>query len=358
MPQFTLVNADIRDSLRDIPDGTFDTVISDAPYGLSITKTRSAANWDASGIAFDAALWAELRRVAKPGGLLAAFGHPRTSHRQTVALEDAGWQVFDTVAWVKSHGYQAGNRSLQKELRKTGAEGLADEYDGFGTHLSPAYESITLARNLGQEGSLVQAIAGGGAGGLNHDATRVQETDWAFRTAHAGVSLTVEDRSRRPGQISSSASWAIPNRTEASVPHLGGRLPGNLVLEHSERCAEGACEEGCAVAEIDLQGRAKYARGREPASRFFTRLRYSPRATASERPPTAGEFSHPTVKPQQLLEWLTALIVKPNSVVLDVFAGSGAVSEAALRAGAGAVTAVEREASYVEMIRARIEKMV
>jgi DNA modification methylase len=75
LPEFTLIHADIYDALREIPDGTFDSVIADAPYGLAITK-NSGSNWDTSSIAFDAALWSELRRVTKPGGLLAAFGHP------------------------------------------------------------------------------------------------------------------------------------------------------------------------------------------------------------------------------------------------------------------------------------------
>ena len=353
MHPFTLIHADIIDALRGIPDATFDAIVADAPYGLSITKSRSAANWDSSAIAFDKGLWSELRRVTKPGGILAAFGHPRTAHRQTVALEDAGWQVFDTIAWAKSHGYQAGNRSLEKELRKTGAEALADELAGFGTHLSPAYEPISLARNLAVHGSLFQAIANGGAGGLNHDVTRIREKDWAFRSPRADVPRTVENRSRRPGRISESASWSIANREEPSVPHLAGRLPGNLIVEHSEDCTEVACDVQCHAAKLDAQGRTKYAPEKEPASRFFTRLRYSPRAQPSGR--LNGGLSHPTEKPQQLLEWLAALVVRPGSNVLDPFAGSGAVSQAVLRAGADAVTAIEREETYVKLIRARID---
>lgn len=346
MPEFALIHADIYDALREIPDGTFDSVIADAPYGLAITK-NSGSNWDTSSIAFDAALWSELRRVTKPGGLLAAFGHPRTAHRQTVALEDAGWQILDTVAYVKSHGYQAGNRDLEKELRKTGAEALANNFAGFGTHLQPAYEPIAVARNLASRASLVQAIAAGGAGGLHHAATRVQESDWAWNTPRTTVPPTAENRARKPGRVTDRSSWSVANRYALSVPHPGGRLPGNLIVEHSEACTEAACEVGCVVAEIDSQGRTKYAPGREPASRFFTRLRYSPRARSSARQGVAGA-PHPTEKPQQLLEWLTALVVKP---------GSGAVSEAALGAGAGAVTAVEREAAYVGMIRGRIDRM-
>ena len=354
MIPFTLIHADIHDALRGIPDATFDAVICDPPYGIAITKNGAGANWDSSAIAFDPDLWAELRRVTKPGGSLAAFGHPRTAHRETVALEDAGWQVIDTICWVKSHGYQAGNRDLEKALRKTGAEVLADEHAGIGTHLQPSFEPITLARNLlGPRASLVQTIVNGGAGGLNHGKTRVQESDWAFRTPRTTAEPTTENRARRPGRVTDRATWAIANRDAVSVPHLGGRLPGNLVVEHSEGCTEEACEVGCVVAGIDAQGRTKYAPGREQASRFFTRLRYSPRARSS----AAYGVPHPTEKPQQLLEWLAALIVRPGSTVLDAFSGSGAVSEAALRAGAGAVTAIERESAYCELVRVRIAGM-
>ena len=356
MPDFTLIHADIHDALRGIPDATFDTVIADAPYGLAITKNATGTNWDASSIAFDPDLWAELRRVTKPGGTLAAFGHPKTAHRQTVALENAGWQALDTLAWVKAHGYQAGNRDLEKELRKTGAEALADSYAGFGTHLQPSFEPISLARNLATRSSLVQTIVNGGAGGLNHDLTRVQESDWAWNTPRATAEPTTENRARRPGRVTDRSTWSIAHRETISVPHEGGRLPGNLILEHSEDCAETACALGCVVAEIDAQGRTKYAAGREPASRFFTRLRYSPRARASVGAGGVGA-NHPTEKPQQLLEWLAALVVKPGATVLDAFAGSGGVSEAALRAGALAVTAIERESDYCEMIRVRITGM-
>ena len=353
MIPFTLIHADIHDALRGIPDAAFDAVICDPPYGIAITKNVAGANWDASAIAFDAVLWSELRRVVKPGGTLAAFGHPKTAHRQTVALEDAGWQILDTLAWVKSHGYQAGNRDLQTELRKTGNEALADEFTGFGTHLQPAYEPISIARNLAPRASLVQAITAGGAGGLNHGKTRIQESDWAWNTPRTTTAPTAENRARRPGRISDRATWSIANREAVSVPHRGGRLPGNLIVEHSEGCAEMECEVGCVVGEIDAQGRRKYAAGKEPASRFFTRLRYSPRARST----TAQGSPHPTEKPDQLLAWLAALVVKPGGVVLDAFAGSGAVSEAVIRASAGAVTAIERESAYCDLVRVRIAGM-
>jgi DNA modification methylase len=100
------------------PELHFDTIVTDAPYGLGITR-NTAANGEASAIGFDSRVWAELRRVTKPGGLLGVYGHPRTAHRQTVALKDAGWKVIDTLAWVESHGYQAGNRIGICKLRES-----------------------------------------------------------------------------------------------------------------------------------------------------------------------------------------------------------------------------------------------
>ena len=49
---------------------------------------------------------AEALRVLKPGGHLLAFGGTRTSHRLVCALEDAGFEIRDTICWL--HGQVAG----------------------------------------------------------------------------------------------------------------------------------------------------------------------------------------------------------------------------------------------------------
>ncbi len=46
----------------------------------------------------------EALRVAKPGAHLLAFGGTRTFHRLAVAIEDAGWEIRDTVMWVYGSG--------------------------------------------------------------------------------------------------------------------------------------------------------------------------------------------------------------------------------------------------------------
>ena len=50
--------------------------------------------------------WAtEALRVLKPGGFLLAFGGTRTCHRLTCAIEDAGFEIRDMIAWVYGSGF-------------------------------------------------------------------------------------------------------------------------------------------------------------------------------------------------------------------------------------------------------------
>jgi site-specific DNA-methyltransferase (adenine-specific) len=60
-------------------------------------------NWDhgVPGVQF----WIEALRVAKPGAHLFAFGGTRTFHRLAVAIEDAGWEIRDTIMWVYGSGF-------------------------------------------------------------------------------------------------------------------------------------------------------------------------------------------------------------------------------------------------------------
>ncbi len=84
-----------------LPDCSVDTICTDPPYELGFMGKR----WDASGVAFDPATWAEVLRVAKPGAMLLAFGGRRTEHRVGCAIEDAGWEIVDKIAWMFGSGF-------------------------------------------------------------------------------------------------------------------------------------------------------------------------------------------------------------------------------------------------------------
>lgn len=104
----TLHQGDCRDIMRTYPDQHFDAVITDPPYGISF----KGETWDTvppRGFQAWAQSWGEeALRVLKPGGYLLAFSAPRTYHRLTSGLEDAGFEIRDAMAWIRADGKPAG----------------------------------------------------------------------------------------------------------------------------------------------------------------------------------------------------------------------------------------------------------
>lgn len=81
----------------------------DTPHGRSrITTGFMGMTWDGGTIAFDPATWREVMRTMKPGAHLVAFGGTRTYHRLACAIEDAGFEIRDQLAWVFGSGFPKG----------------------------------------------------------------------------------------------------------------------------------------------------------------------------------------------------------------------------------------------------------
>ena len=97
MTKIDLRKGDSFEVLKTLDENSIDAIITDPPYGISFM----GAGWDApENIAFDCEFWKLALRVLKPGGHLAAFSSTRTYHRLAVAIEDAGFEVRDQLAWV------------------------------------------------------------------------------------------------------------------------------------------------------------------------------------------------------------------------------------------------------------------
>ena len=107
--------------------------------------------------------WArECWRVLKPGGYLVAFGSPRTYHRVAAGIEDAGFDIRDSLHWIHSQGFPKG----------AGVAAAGPEHEGWHTQLKPAHEPIVLARRP-PLGSTVANVEREGVGALNVDGCRV-----------------------------------------------------------------------------------------------------------------------------------------------------------------------------------------
>jgi len=73
--------------------------VCDPPYGLGFMGKQ----WDSLPPGKE---WAEAcLRVLKPGGHLLAFGGARTWHRLAVAIEDAGFEIRDSITWIYGSGF-------------------------------------------------------------------------------------------------------------------------------------------------------------------------------------------------------------------------------------------------------------
>lgn len=158
----TLHTGDARERLKDIPDNSVDSCVTDPPYALvSIVErfgkegaapvdagkhgayARASAGfmgkeWDTGETAFDPAFWREVYRVLKPGAHLAAFGGTRSYHRLACAIEDAGFEIRDQIAWVYGSGFPKSHDVSKGIDRAAGAtrEVVGDKLDRPGYHLN------------------------------------------------------------------------------------------------------------------------------------------------------------------------------------------------------------------------------
>ncbi|WP_156175104.1 MULTISPECIES: DNA methyltransferase [unclassified Leucobacter] len=97
----TVYRGDCREVMAGLPDNSVDAIVTDPPYELGFM----GKGWDSSGIAYDPEVWAQAFRVLKPGGHALVFGGTRTWHRVAVAIEDAGFEIRDNIAWLYGQGF-------------------------------------------------------------------------------------------------------------------------------------------------------------------------------------------------------------------------------------------------------------
>lgn len=113
----TLHSGDCLDILPTLAECSIDSCVTDPPYGLSFM----GRNWD-HGVP-GAPFWREVYRVLKPGAHLVAFGGSRTYHRMACAIEDAGFEIRDSLMWVYGVGFpKSHNVSGHETFCQCGAE--------------------------------------------------------------------------------------------------------------------------------------------------------------------------------------------------------------------------------------------
>lgn len=398
------------DLLRDIPDNSIDSIVTDPPYELGFMGKK----WDNTGIAYSVELWSECLRVLKHGGHLLAFSGSRTYHRMVVAIEDAGFEIRDQIMWVYGSGFPK-SLDISKAIDKAaGAERIvvakhpnpqstnhkttlggywqeepnitvpttdeAQQWSGWGTALKPAHEPIVMARKP-IDGTVANNVLKHGVGGINIDGCRVFRADNDVSSAGNRTATFGTQETSSGGDGSGGWSQNDAGRFPANFIHDGSEEVLALFPDVKGQVGMKKTVGGHRFIVGDLDTVQQFDYGQQDsgsAARFF----YCAKASKSERnagleglpEQTAGiknesgrGFSatdphrvimrqnfHPTVKPIALMRYLVRLVTPPNGTVLDPFAGSGTTLVAAILEGFNPV-GMELTIDYLPIINARVD---
>ena len=267
---YKLYQGSMLDMLEVIEPNSIDSIVTDPPYELNFMSK----GWDNAGISFQPDTWKKCYKVLKPGGYLLAFGGSRTFHRIAVAIEDAGFEIRDTIMWLYGSGFpksmnvglaidkkngvdnRTGNlikqvgKNPDNELwgandRKNGKgfgfrPGLIEEriaqnkWNGWGTALKPSFEPIIVARKP-FKGSLVDNVIEYGVGGINIDECRVGNEELCNSYAgnkNSGFTNADERDEKGKGMFSG-------NKKGETI--VNGRFPANTILTYDETDYDEVC---------------------------------------------------------------------------------------------------------------------
>ena len=293
MSKIDLRLGDCLDVLKTLDDNSVDSIVTDPPYGLSFMGKA----WDKSVPSVE--VWQECLRVLKPGGHLLSFAGTRTQHKMAVAIEDAGFEIRDMIAWMYGSSFPKHKNALK-----------------------PAFEPITLARKpLNKGDSVARNAAKYGTGEINTDECLID---------YNGEIPKIGGRAKH----GRGDGYGFKPQGEQIEANKKGRWPANIIHDGSDEVVE--------LFPVDKIG---------SKSRFF----YCAKASKKDRNEgLESPNTHPTVKPSKLMRYLCRLVTPPNGTVLDPFMGSGSTGKGAVLEGFDFI-GIELDEDYLTIAKSRIE---
>lgn len=373
---FRLLKGNCLDMLKELPDNSIDSIVTDPPYELGFMGKA----WDNSGIAYSVELWSECLRVLKHGGHLVAFSGSRTVFPMGVAIAEAGFEVRDMISWIYTSGFPKSMNisiALDKQLANmphrgvgvkdaVGQEDLAKptatkdlppyvpatkeaaKWLGWGTALKPAQEPAVLARKPIDPdcSSIAENVLKWGTGAMNIDAGRFAYGD----DCHFGDLSIPDNFDKKMRQQAHSLDtvgngFGVSGLVGKEIQYMkpSGRWPANVYQCKKPHRSEK--EQG--LDHLTGKTGAEATHRKEGSDGLN-----SPRAGAGRTADEVKNF-HPTVKPIKLMRWLCRLLTPQGGTVLDPFLGSGTTAVSAILEGFNAV-GCEMTEDYYPIIQGRV----
>ena len=325
-----VITGDALEVMAALEPDSFDAMLCDPPYGIEFMGKR----WD-HGVP-SAIVWREALRVLKPGAFALVACGTRTQHRMASALEDAGFEIRDIIAWLYGSGFPksldvskaidkaaGGDREVVGKSNRcigpsqAGANGIgtfketnweasnlvtapatpdAGRWAGYGTALKPAMELWTLVRKP-LDGTVAANALKHGVGGLNIDGSRVEVTG-----EHGG--RDGEASAGRRYTNNGSTNFAATPGPRGGAPE--GRWPANVIHDGSPEVLAGfpVTETWAASPAARGQGDgggSMFGLGginqRDADSGSAARFFYTAKASRAEREAGLDDFTMQTADP-------------------------------------------------------------
>ena len=316
-----------------------------------------------------------------PGALVMMFAGSRMWHRLASGMEDAGFEMFDTVMWLQAQGFpkamdigkmidkKMGNEREIVGRNRNSREGCDTSntlfnsgtvgktafisrgesgWDGYKTPaLKPAWEAILCFGAPRQGMTYAEVALNFGTGALNVDGGRM--------AAHA------KKWDRPKGGI-----WrASEQGDQRYMDNPRGRYPANVILDEEAAKVMGDAsryffcpkaskwerEAGCDDLVATMSGMSSGARAHGEGydrGQGIGLNRVIPRKN-----------NHPCVKPLALCRHLATLLLPPSCVtprrLLVPFCGSGSEMIGGVQAGWNEIVGVEKNPHYCDIAEARLQ---
>lgn len=301
--------------LASMDDSSIDLIVTDPPY-FKVKADWWDRQWEKPEefLAWMGTLCEEWQRVLKPNGSLYVFASPQMAWGVEGEIRKR-FNVLTNIRWIKADGWA--NRQCKEELRAP----------------FPASETIIFAEHFGADN-----IAKGEAGyGAKCDELR----GFVFEPLRAYLA---GERDR--------AGWTTRRVAEEYQKKTGSRTVTGMAGHWFERVqwTLPTAENYAWLRELFAGDflRREYEdlrREYEDLRREYEELR-RPFIVTANVPytdvwdfPTVGAYEgkHPCEKPLAMMEHIITASSKPGALVLDCFAGSGVVGEAARNFGRRAI---------------------